>query len=827
MKKNLLTKTLSVFLILLLASPILSSAQTKKSDTPFKSNNFEKYWSVNANIGANLFYGDLNVYRWYPVIENNNMWKLGYGLTLNRQFSPIFGLRAQLLNGKLSGTKRQYDDGSPCNEYFDANLFELNFNATINFSNLLFKYNPERKFSVYGFLGIGIANWETEKKDLITDALIARNGYDKAGGTFKRTNETVVPAGLGINYRLTDNWDINLEGSLRPVNNDILDATEGGFDYDIYSYNSLGVTYKFTGSGDSKKCMSKKYKSVIYKSTPEILETKGNTVAVNVTGKIPEKYFGKKNAMFFAPELKYKDGGSYKLTPITIQGEKVIGDGEVIGYQKGGTFTYTEEVPYSPKMNNSKLVVNPVVYKVKKTLNTYESADELKKNEKYVVLPEILLAKGVIHSCKNIVNDHKTAFAECGYEKETIISKDANIYFAKNLSNHNKRLTLNKDKNSIAAHKASKEFIQQGWKIKDININAWASPEGEESFNEGLSERRAKTADKYMYSIFKKLARDKKSLVKIKHPEKEIIFNSFAKGEDWEGFMTAVKNSDIADKNIILNVVNSQTDLSKREEEIRNMTIVYKEIEEDILPPLRRAEIAVNCYEPKKTDEEIAKLSTTAPDELDVKELLYAATLTKDLKTKYKIYKSATAIYPKCWRAYNNTAAILISLKDYEQANIYLEKANEIAPNNANIINNLGVVAAASKDYEKAAELFKKSEKLGLNQNYNLGTICIVNGDYNKASLLLKDTKCNYNKALASLLAGNTDKAKSIIDGAPENAHSYYLKAIIAARTNNENLVLENLKKAVEIDASLKKEINNDAEFSNYFDNAEFQKIIK
>jgi len=827
MKKKLQITVLSMLLMLLLTTPNLLTAQTQKSTSPVKTNNFEKYWSINTNIGANLFYGDLNVYRWYPVTNNKNMWKLGYGITVNRQFTPVFGLRGQLLNGKLSGTKRQYDNGSPCNQYFDANIFEYNINATINFSNLIFKYKPERKFSVYGFLGIGMANWETEKKDLYTDAVIARNGYDKAGGTFQRTNETVIPAGLGINYSLNDNWEINLEGSLRPVNNDILDATEGGFDYDIYSYNSLGVTYKLTALGDSKKKMSKNYKSVIYKTTPEILETKGNTIEVTVTGTFPEKYFGKKNAMFFSPELKYKDGGSYKLKPVTIQGEKVIGDGIVVGYQNGGTFTYKEEIPYSPEMNNSELVVTPVVYKVKKTLNTYESADEIMKNEKYVELPEILLAKGVIHSCKNIVNDQNIAIAENGYEKETIITKKADIYFAKNLAYLNMRLPLNKTAEAINNLKASKEFIKQGWKIKDIDINAWASPEGEESFNEGLSERRAKTANKYMYSLFKKLAKNKKSLVKIKHPEKEIIFNSYAKGEDWEGFMTAVKNSNLTDKNIILNVVNSQTDLSKREEEIRNMTIVYKEIEDDILPPLRRAEINVNCYEPKKTDEEIAKLSTTYPDSLDVKELLYAATLTNDLKTKYKIYKSATAIYPKCWKAFNNTGAILIGLKDFAQANIYMEKANELAPNNAKIINNLGVIAAANKDYKKAEALFTEAKKLGFNEDYNLGTICIVKGDYNKALLSLKDAKCNYNNALAQLLAGNIDKAKSIIDCAPKNAQSYYLKAIIGARTNNENSVIENLKKVIEIDPSYKEKLNNDAEFTNYFDSAEFQKIVK
>ena len=556
--------------------------------------------------------------------------------------------------------------------------------------------------------------------------------------------------------------------------------------------------------------MIKKANTVKYEATPKVLETNGGKISIAINGEIPAKYFNKKAFVEITPVLKYKDG-SETLKSITLKGEKAEGEGIVINTKTGGKFSYNDIIDYKPAMNNSILEINPKV--------------SLKK--KSAELGKVKLADGVIYTSTRTQNVGNTIIANHGYEKETIITKKADIYFAKNLANINMRLALNKNQNSKDAITELIDFISQGWKIKNIEINAWASPEGEESFNQGLSEKRAKTTTKYLNRLFKRLNRKKGSLLTVKNPEKEVEFNTYAKGEDWNGFLKAVNASEISDKNSILNVINSQIDVNKKEQEIRDMSLVYKEIENNILPELRRGEIIINCFEPKKTDEEIAELSTTNPEALDIYELLYSATLTKDLNIKNKIYKAAATLNPKCWKAYNNAGIINLKLGNNAEAEKYLSKANKIAPNNAKIINNLGCLALSNKNFKKAESYFLNAKKLGVNENMNLGIIAIRKANYNKAVNLLKDNECTYNLALAQLLNGNNSKAAQTLKCAPENAETFYLLAVVGARTNNESMLLENLKKAVDANNSLKEIAGEDREFINYFDNAEFQKIIK
>ena len=228
-------KLIFIFSLLFALFPMFSFCQTT-----IKNNSFKKYWSVNLNAGANLFWGDLRQYDYYPVTNYENEWQLGYGIILNWQISPVFGLRGQLLNGKLSGTRRQI------NRYFEADIFEYNLNTTVNFSNLFFHYKPKRIFTVYGTLGIGLTNWCTKMKDLGTNEVVAENGCGSSRGLWGRTLEGVIPVGLGFDFRLSDNWALNMEGTLHGLNTDKLDTKVSGSKYDMYTYTSLGLTYKFS-----------------------------------------------------------------------------------------------------------------------------------------------------------------------------------------------------------------------------------------------------------------------------------------------------------------------------------------------------------------------------------------------------------------------------------------------------------------------------------------------------------------------------------------------------------------------------------------------------
>lgn len=599
------------------------------------------------------------------------------------------------------------------------------------------------------------------------------------------------------------------------------------------------VVLLLSGCGLSK--MIKNYEEVGFEVTPKVLETKGGKIPVTIKGTIPEKYFHKKAAVWVAPELKY-EGGVTVLKPVYLKGENVEGDGTTISKATGGSFTYNDVIDYDPKMNVSELTINPVAHIAKEKIDVNKKREEVKLLAKAVELGELKLADGVIYTSERIMHDEELYRADRKtaqylgmdlseyYEKETIITKSANIYFVINMANLNWKWRLNQQEEVKAKIKELEEFVAKGWEIKSVNINAWASPDGEERFNQGLSERRSKTAHRYMEDLYKKVLKElaKAQGVKVKDLNKpEVNYSLNAKGEDWDGFMKAVQNSNLKDKNAILNVVKSQPDIEKREQEIRNMTVIFEEIADVILPSLRRAEITVACFEPKKTDEEIAMLSTSDPSKLDNKEIIYAGTLTEDLNTQLKIYNSAVELYPDDWKGYNNVGYVNLMLGNVDEAAKTLEKAKTLAPNNPMVLNNLGAIASKNNDYETAESLFNSARQNGSKAAYNDGIIQIKKGEFNAALNSFSGKKCNYNVALAKIMTDNPSGAASDLECAEKNAQVYYLMAVIGARTNNDSMVYDNLKLAISQDETYRDEAKKDREFLDYFEKAEFKEAIK
>ncbi len=187
-------------------------------------------WSVNVNSGINLFFGDIQQNKYLPEMEDI---KIAYGIILRKQLSPVIGFGGQLLSGKLHGHKKS------SNLYFDADIFEYGMNLTVNFSNLLWPQNPYRKLSVYGIAGIGLTKWKTILRDMTTDIIVKEKGQ----GSFKnRVTETVIPLGLGFEYKLGNALSLTLESTFRTVNTDLIDLVQGGYKYDRYNYTALGIT---------------------------------------------------------------------------------------------------------------------------------------------------------------------------------------------------------------------------------------------------------------------------------------------------------------------------------------------------------------------------------------------------------------------------------------------------------------------------------------------------------------------------------------------------------------------------------------------------------
>ena len=608
------------------------------------------------------------------------------------------------------------------------------------------------------------------------------------------------------------------------------------------------------------KKMAKNYNNVNYEVTPEVLEANGGKVNFTVKGTFPPKYFNKKAAVLIQPVLTY-EGGELQLAPVLLKGEKVNGDGTTVSYANGGTFTYSQEFAHSPAMNQSELMASAMAFQPKSSVSSGLTMAEAMKMPKALNLGDEKIADGVIATSTRIdvqnevrgtiqigdENPQKDAsgnirmdayqvapqhevnmlyLAPHGYEKETIITEMANIYFPKNIDKWLPNHDWNKKKDVMKQLENLNTFVAQGWVIRDMEIDGWASPEGEETFNEGLSERRSITASNVVFDNFQKLVKKKDSQVSFKNPKTDINLKRIGHGPDWNGFLQEVEASSIQDKRPILNVVKS-SDPDKREQEIRNMIMIYPELENNILPPLRRAEVKVNAFEPKKTDDEIARMSTSEPSELSNEELLYAATLTDDWNTQYAIYKAAVQNYPQSWEANNNAGLVALKMGKADEAMNFFNKANQLNANNGIVMNNLGVVYAYNNNWSEAETHFMNANKMGVDNNYNLALIDMHKGNYKTAITKFGNTKCNYNLALAQVLSGNNSAAATNLECARKNAETYYLMAIIGARTGDTNMMNTNLKKAIKADPAMKAEAKGDREFIKYYNNPDFMGMVE
>ena len=550
---------------------------------------------------------------------------------------------------------------------------------------------------------------------------------------------------------------------------------------------SKAISILFFGvliSGCGLTKMTSKYNMVMYTVTPPILQVHGGKVALQIDGNIPEKYFHKNATVDFTPILKSENSEATFKT-ITLQGEEASGGQTTISYAAGGRFTYKDEINYSDEMMNSDLEIKAVA----------------KLKDDAEPLGPITIAKGVIATSERVQNTEEMAIAHHGYEKETILSEFATIYFLVNQS------AIRTSEKSDEDMQKLKEFAKLGYKTQSIEIKSFASPEGTVDANDDVSERRSKSTVRYTKQILKRL--------KLDGANNEELYTNISYGEDWDGFNRLMKASDMQDKKRVLNIVNSVQDPEKREQAIRDMAELYDAIDKNILPQLRKAQISILSYQPKRTDENIAALSISNPDSLDLNELLFSATLTDDKGVKMKIYNTAVNLHND-WRACNNIACIYIAENNLDDANKWLDKAFEITGDQSDVLSNYGIVAARKGNLSKAQQFFNQANASENNQ----AILNIRQGKYAKAERYFKNAS-THNATLSKLLNGNNSS-----NCTDNTAACYYLNAIVGARSANMQMLTNNLSKAIAADASYKQEAAKDLEFINYRENQEFNALI-
>jgi len=245
-----------------------------------------------------------------------------------------------------------------------------------------------------------------------------------------------------------------------------------------------------------------------------------------------------------------------------------------------------------------------------------------------------------------------------------------------------------------------------------------------------------------------------------------------------------------------------------------------------ILPQLRRSKFVVKAEAVGYSDDEFLALAQTNPDTFKLEEILYAANLIKDFNQKAELYKKAAAKFPNDVRPKNNLGYVLIQLGRYDEAEAALQEAQAIENNDA-VKTNLGAVALAKGDLAKAEELLTSAVAAGEAPNYNLGILNIIKGKYDIAISYFGNA-CDYNAALAKLLNKNYEAAINTIGcSKDESAQAYYLKAVLGARTENSDMVFNNLRTAVAKDIKLKAYAAKDVEFIKYFEDETFKSIIQ
>lgn len=521
---------------------------------------------------------------------------------------------------------------------------------------------------------------------------------------------------------------------------------------------------------------------------PNPLETEAGKVPTTINGKFPEKYMKKKAVVTVTPELRYADGKTAKGNGATFQGEKVAGNNQTIQYKVGGNYTMNTSFDYVPEMQKSDLYLTFDAYVGKKKVN----------------VPEVKVATGVISTSefyKKTLASDGACIAPDSFQRVKAQKQEAEIKFLINQANLRKSEMKN---NSV------KEFVQmlkkinsdrEGLNIKNVEVAAYASPEGGVKFNDKLASKRQNTSEKYVKQT-------------LKNTKVKTDVDARYTAQDWDGFQKLVAASNLQDKDVILRVLSMYQDPQEREQQIRNMSAGFRELADGILPELRRSRLIINYETIGRSDDQIKEQYNADPTKLSADELLYAAALEDNADKKEAIYKKTAEIYPNDNRAFNNVAALEFAKGNNDAAKEYLAKAVNAKSDAAEANANKGLLALLEGNTAEAQNHIAKAT--GANDlNKALGALNIANGKYAQAEQNFNGVNSN-TAALAQILNKNYAGAISTLNGVKNKTGvTDYLLAIANARQGNNDAASSYLKSALQKDPSLASYAANDLELIN------------
>jgi len=572
-------------------------------------------------------------------------------------------------------------------------------------------------------------------------------------------------------------------------------------------------------NGCALKKMVKNANLVTYNVTPNPIEYKAGKVPVGITINFPAKYFAKKAYLVATPVVTTKDGNKeLPLKSFTLQGEGIKDNNPAIPYETGGSYNFNDTIAYDSTFRNSDLIIKVGVNKggAGKTLS-FASV----KLAIGIITTPLLVDEGLIIDNGTVGNTGKgmmsvivptISLPQPQPEKQSLV-----LYYPLQQSKLDSKEQKKVDIDTFVKELSS-IMTNPDMKFNGINVAAYASPDGPQNLNSGLVKGRGDNSTDFLKNKFKS----------NKVNAQDFMTRQTTPDEDWEGFKNAVSQSNMQDKELILRVLSMYSDPDVREKEIKKMSKVYDELRKDILPKLRRAEIVATYQTRQKTADELVSLGKTDPNRLSQDELFFAGQTATGMD-KEMIYKKYNEKYPQDWRGFNNLGVYYIQNNQLTEAEIQLQKAENIDANNATIINNLGALYYAKEDYKKAKEYFQKAAGINPsdNINYNLGVLCIKEGKYAEAVQKFGAT-ASYNKSLAQVMNGQTKESISTINNVnSQEAFYFYLKAVEYARDNDKTQCINNLRQAISKNANLKEYAKDDIEYRALFNDEDFKSVVQ
>ena len=519
----------------------------------------------------------------------------------------------------------------------------------------------------------------------------------------------------------------------------------------------------------SPEKMAEMAENVTVKCEPAVLEVVAGEINASVSVTYPEDYFHPKAILEVTPVIVY-EGGEAKMEPFMFQGEKVQDNYQVVP-SAGSTVTKDIKFTYAPGMESAYVELRGVVM----------------HKDKKIDLPVKKVADGANTTYMLICKKANLPLKADNYQEVIKQTEEGQVLYQINSSVvRNSETKSQSVKDFLAAVEAVKAHERKT--LVSTDVIAYASPDGKEDQNSKLSDNRSKSAEKAFDKVTKK------------NPF-GVPVNVTSVGEDWEGFQELVAASDIEDKDLIIRVLSMYSDPAVREQEIKNMSAVYKTLAKNVLPELRRARFIANVEYTNYSNEELLKLIDENIDVLDETALLRAATLVKDNNQKVALYKKAVEKFSSANGQYN-LAVTYIKMDKLADAKAALAKCAD----DADVKNAKGVIALLEGNNAEAAKLFKAADNKA-----NLAIVDVLNGDYKAAAAKVAGEK-GFNAALIALLNGDTAPAAALKCECPGAA---YLRAIAAARNGNADLVkknLETVKKCEKLAARAEKDI----EFAQY-----------